>query len=85
MLLKMHDTASNDPEVCVFFYIFFFINLFMFQLQDFIASDFLHEQVESINQLKSYITDIERVTTVEAGKRVEGLGIYLFDKNFGDK
>jgi len=44
------------------------------ELQDFIASEYLHEQVESINELKGYIANLKFVDT--------NLGTYLFDKHF---
>jgi ferritin heavy chain len=41
-------------------------------MADFIESNFLHEQTESIKELSGYITNLERVG--------EGLGVYQFDK-----
>lgn len=55
VLLKTHDSSSNDPE-----------------LTDLIASDFLHEQVEAIYSINSYITNLEMVG--------QGLGTYMFDR-----
>ena len=44
------------------------------QFQDLIASDYLHEQVTAINELKSYIAQLKL-----AG---EGIGVFMFDKEF---
>lgn len=46
--------------------------VFRSQFQDFIESEYLNEQVEAMNQLASYITQLERCGS--------GLGEYLFDK-----
>jgi len=44
------------------------------EFSDFIEANFLHEQVEAIHELRGYITNLKM-----SG---EGLGTYLFDKNF---
>jgi len=45
------------------------------EFTDIIASKYLHEQVDAIDQLKGYITNLKRVGRV-------GLGEYMFDKFF---
>jgi len=44
------------------------------ELQDFVASEYLHEQVKAIYEIKGHIANINRVG--------QGLGIYMFDKEF---
>jgi len=44
------------------------------EFQDEVASEFLHEQVKAISELKSYITNLELVG--------DKLGVYVFDKEF---
>jgi ferritin heavy chain len=56
-LLDLHSLASSHNDP---------------QLCDFLESEFLTEQVESIKQLGDYVTQLKRVGT--------GLGEYLFDK-----
>jgi len=60
-LLDMHVTASNNGDA---------------HLCDFLESEFLNEQVESIKELGNYVTQLKR-----AG---QGLGEYLFDKELGE-
>lgn len=43
-------------------------------LCDFLESHYLHEQVEAIKEVGDYVTNLKRVG--------EGLGVYMFDKNF---
>ncbi|XP_071442163.1 soma ferritin-like [Hetaerina americana] len=56
-LLELHELASRHGDA---------------QFCDFLESEFLNEQVESIKELSDYITNIKRVG--------EGLGIYMFDR-----
>ncbi|XP_077302746.1 ferritin 3 heavy chain homolog [Arctopsyche grandis] len=58
-LLKLHTLATDKGDA---------------HLTDFLESDFLAEQVESIKELSEHITNLKRVG--------EGLGVYIFDKNF---
>ncbi len=46
------------------------------QLCDYLEGKFLHEQVESIEEIAKFVTQLKRV-----GK---GVGEYLFDKEFQD-
>ncbi|CAB4039221.1 Soma ferritin [Paramuricea clavata] len=56
-LYKLHEVAVTNKDD---------------EMADFIESNFLHEQTESIKELSGYITTLERVG--------EGLGVYQFDK-----
>lgn len=56
-LLDLHKIASNNIDP---------------QMSDFLESNFLTEQVESIKQLSDYVTNLKRVGS--------GLGEYMFDK-----
>jgi ferritin heavy chain len=47
------------------------------QLADYISSDFLGEQVESISTLARYLTKLNRVGG-------DGLGLYLLDQEVGN-
>lgn len=42
-------------------------------LTNFLEEEYLKEQVESINQLAKFVTNLQRVG--------EGLGVYVFDKD----
>jgi len=44
------------------------------EFSDFIEANFLHEQVDAISELRGYITNLKMCG--------EGLGTFLFDKNF---
>ncbi|XP_046394364.1 soma ferritin-like [Ischnura elegans] len=57
-LLTLHELGSRHGDA---------------QFCDFLESEFLQEQVESIKELGDYITNIKRVGG-------EGLGIYMFDR-----
>ncbi|VEL29893.1 unnamed protein product [Protopolystoma xenopodis] len=57
-LIQLHKTAELHCDA---------------QMQDFIESNFLKEQVEAINMLAGFISNLKRVGP--------GLGEYLFDKN----
>lgn len=48
------------------------------QFSDFIEGNFLSEQVESMKQLADMLTTLNRVGN-------DGLGLFLFDKDVGDK
>ncbi|XP_063991887.1 soma ferritin-like [Diachasmimorpha longicaudata] len=41
---------------------------------DFLETEFLQEQVDAIKEIADHVTNLERVG--------EGLGVYIFDKNF---
>ncbi|XP_013777907.1 soma ferritin-like [Limulus polyphemus] len=56
-LLDLHRIASNQNDV---------------QMCDFLETEYLKEQVESIKQLSDYVTNLKRVGS--------GLGEYMFDK-----
>ena len=58
-LLKLHQIASEQNDV---------------QLCDFVESEFLQEQVESIKQISDLLTQLARVGN-------DGLGLYLFDRD----
>lgn len=60
-LLNLHKIAEESEDPA---------------LEDFIESNFLEEQVESIKRAADMITELKR-----AGP--EGLGLYLFDRNVG--
>ncbi|KAI6238265.1 Ferritin [Aphelenchoides fujianensis] len=59
-LLELHDVAARSNDA---------------QFCDFLEGEYLKEQVESIEEIGKYITQLKT-----AGK---GLGEYLFDKEFG--
>lgn len=44
---------------------------------DFIETEFLQEQVDSIKEISDHITNLKRVG--------EGLGVYMFDRELGEK
>jgi ferritin heavy chain len=58
ILLDLHTTSGRNGDP---------------QLCDFLETEFLEEQVKSINELASFITQLKRVGT--------GLGEYQFDKD----
>lgn len=57
-LLDIHRIASDKGDA---------------HLCDYLESDFLQEQVESIKEISDHLTNLERVG--------EGLGVYMFDQN----
>lgn len=59
-LLNLNKVASQEDD---------------YELEDFVASEFLHEQVEDIKRAADLVTQLNL-----AGGT--GLGLYLFDKNF---
>ncbi|XP_012264508.1 soma ferritin-like [Athalia rosae] len=56
-LLNLHALASNNNDP---------------NLLDFLETEFLQEQVDSIKEIADHVTNLERVG--------EGLGIFMFDK-----
>ncbi|KAF7987531.1 hypothetical protein HCN44_003293 [Aphidius gifuensis] len=60
-LLELHGLASTHNDA---------------HFEDFLESEFLPEQVESIKELADHITNLERVG--------EGLGVYMFDKHINE-
>jgi ferritin heavy chain len=46
-------------------------------LCDFLESEFLQEQVDAIKEIADHVTNLKRVG--------DGLGVYLFDKQFSEK
>ncbi|XP_008484887.2 soma ferritin-like, partial [Diaphorina citri] len=56
-LLELHNLASNHKDA---------------NFTDFLESEFLQEQVDSIKSLADLLTNVRRVG--------EGLGIFVFDK-----
>lgn len=57
-LLEIHGIATAYKDV---------------NMCDFLESEYLHEQVDSIKEYSDHITNLERVG--------DGLGVYMFDKN----
>ncbi len=57
-LLNLHKIAEQEEDP---------------QLCDFIESDYLNEQIESIKEISDLLTNLERVGS-------EGLGLFIFDK-----
>lgn len=56
-LLRLHGLASEHNDA---------------NLQDFLESEYLQEQVDAIKEIADHVTNLERVG--------EGLGVYMFDK-----
>lgn len=44
---------------------------------DFLETEYLQEQVDSMKEIGDHITNLQRVG--------EGLGVYMFDKQIGDE
>jgi len=61
-LLELHKVASDKGDA---------------HLCDFLESEFLTEQVESIKELSTYVTQLQRVGS--------GLGEHMFDRELGEK
>ena len=57
-LLEVHGVASNHKDA---------------NLCDFLETEFLHEQVESIKEIADHVTNLKRCG--------DGLGVYMFDKH----
>lgn len=60
-LLQLHTLASTHNDP---------------NLLDFLETEFLQEQVDSIKEIADHVTNLERVGT--------GLGVYIFDKELRD-
>ncbi|KZC04382.1 PREDICTED: soma ferritin-like [Dufourea novaeangliae] len=60
-LLQLHALASTHNDP---------------NFLDFLETEFLQEQVDSIKEIADHVTNLERVG--------EGLGVYVFDKEFRD-
>lgn len=60
-LLEVHSIASSHNDV---------------NMCDFIETEFLQEQVESIKEIADHVTNLQRVG--------EGLGVYLYDQKMKD-
>lgn len=43
-------------------------------MQDFLETNYLQEQVDAIKEISDYVTNLKRVG--------EGLGVYVFDQKF---
>lgn len=56
-LLDLHKVAAKHGDA---------------HLDNFLEEDYLEEQVETINKLAKYVTNLQRVG--------DGLGVYIFDK-----
>ncbi|XP_015593019.1 soma ferritin [Cephus cinctus] len=60
-LLDLHGIASNHNDA---------------NLMDFLETEFLQEQVDSMKEIADHVTNLERVG--------EGLGVFVFDKQLKD-
>ncbi|EFN79593.1 soma ferritin [Harpegnathos saltator] len=61
-LLQLHELASTHNDP---------------HLMDFLETEFLQEQVDSIKEIADHVTNLERVG--------DGLGVYIFDKELRDR
>lgn len=59
--MEVHSIASSHNDV---------------NMCDFIETEFLQEQVESIKEIADHVTNLQRVG--------EGLGVYLYDQKMKD-
>ncbi|KAF4520840.1 hypothetical protein B566_EDAN007136 [Ephemera danica] len=60
-LLNLHTVATNHGDA---------------NMCDFLESEYLQEQVESIKEISDHVTNLQRVG--------EGLGIFVFDQKLGE-
>lgn len=60
-LLQIHATASEHKDE---------------NFCDFLETEFLQEQVDSIKEISDHVTNLKRVG--------EGLGVYMFDRNLAE-
>lgn len=60
-LLELHGIATTHNDA---------------NFEDFLETEFLQEQVDSIKEIADHVTNLERVG--------EGLGVYIFDKEFNE-
>lgn len=61
-LLQIHRTATEKNDVT---------------LCDFLESEYLQEQVESMKEISDFVTNLKRVG--------EGVGVYIFDRQLGEE